>query len=289
MEEKLYKHLGQSSPLNLIIALILGLILATGVSFIYNWLIISIPFIYINFLITIGFGASLGYCAKFLSRLTQIRNSKHNIVLAGVIGFWGFYFQWFVYLVYLISNEYSIEAYQANMDILYKPVIFLDLIIQINRKGAWELFGLVFKDFPLWITWGFELILIIGIPLIIIIKHPIVPYSERLNRWYKKYTLKFEFERISTQNQFKENLMLNAEQTITNLSYGNPHRYSEISIYYLQDEQCQYLSVDNVLIENRGSGKTEKDSVVHLFQIENSVAKALMDKYGIKKQFVLDY
>jgi len=289
IEEQLYEHSGKSPLIGFFIALGLGAFLAILLGFVYNSFIISIPIVYINFFATIGFGTILGYGIKFFSRFGKIRNGKQNIILAGTVGFIGFYFQWIAYFVFLNSGEHSFQAYQDNFNLFYDIGFFIYLIKELNESGSWGMFGIIFTDFPLWIIWGIEALIIIGIPIIISMKHPIVPFSETLNKWYSKYTIKNEFVSISAQNHFKKNLIENTKQTILNLSYGEPFRFSKISIFYLEDEQTQYISIDNVHIEDRGKGKSKRTSVVHLVQVDTKTAKELMDKYVAKKQFIFNY
>lgn len=289
MEEKIYKHSGESHILGIMIALGLGAALAIFLGFIYTVLIVLIPIVYANFFMTIGFGTILGYSMKFFSRFGKIRNGKQQIILAGAVGFIGFYFQWIAYFVFLNSGEHSFQAYQENFNLLYDPGFFIFLIIDLNKTGSWEMFGIMFTDFPLWIIWGLEALIIIGIPIIINAKHPIIPYSELLNKWYSKYNLKTEFENIATQRAFKDDLLQNVEKAIDSLGYGGGYRFSQISIFYLKDEENQYLSVENIFIEERGKGKTHKTSVVHLLKVDTITANNLMEKFGKKKLFLLDY
>jgi hypothetical protein len=289
IEEKCYQHSGNSNIAGLVIALGIGTIIAIVLGFLYNFLIIIIPIVYINLFITIGFGTALGYSIKFLSRFGKIRNDRQNLILAGIIGFVGFYFQWIAYLVYLTSESHSFQAYQENFNLIYNPAVLGQLILEVNKIGSWAMFGVIFTDFPLWVIWGIEALLIIGIPILIALRHPIIPFSETLNKWYPKYVIKNQFESIAGQNQFKENLLENVLETVNNLSYGTAFRFSEISIYYLKDEMAQYLSVDNIFIEGRGKGKETKTSVMHLLQIDNKTAEALMEKHKTKKAFALDY
>jgi hypothetical protein len=160
---------------------------------------------------------------------------------------------------------------------------------EISLVGTWSLFNIPFKDFPLWIIWALEATIIIGVPIYIIHKHPILPFSESLRQWYPKHILKYQFQRIATQNEFKERLLSNPQATIESLSYGDSYRFSEVSIYFLKGTQEQYLSVDNVLIEGRGKGKTDKDPVIHLVRIDTVTAENLMKKFGTKKMFFMDY
>lgn len=289
IENQVYKHSGKSNLFGVFIVIGIGAILAIGLGFVYNFLIVKIPFIYINFFIAIGFGLVIGYSVKFLSRFGKIRNNLQNRILAASIGLIGFIFQWIAYLVFLNSGEHSLQAYQENLSLFYSPFVLFNLIFELNKIGSWDLFGITFTDFPLWFIWGIEGILIIGIPALIAYKHPIIPFSEMLNKWYPKYILHNQFQHISAQNQFKDGLVASPVEAINNLSYGEPYRYSEISIYFLPDEQIQYLSVDNFYIEDRGKGKKVRTSVVHLVKINNNDAGAIFGKYEAKKQFVLDY
>lgn len=287
--EKLYKHSGQSPLLGLFIAIGTGAILAIFLGFIYNFLIVTIPIVYVNVIISAGFGMILGYGIKFISRFTRIRNDRQNIILAAVVGFIGFYFQWIAYFVFLNYGEHSFQAYQENFDLFYNPAVFVEMLYGLSKVGSWEMFGIPFRDFPLWVIWGLEALLIIGIPILIAYKHPIVPFSENLNRWYPKYVLKNQFESISSQNKFKERLLHNCAETITNLSHGEAFRFSEVSLYYLKDEQGQYISIDNVFIEDRGKGKSVRTPVVHLMRIDTNSADELMEKFGARKVSVLNY
>jgi len=289
LEEKLYK---QSEIYNLpgfISAIILGSLLAVFLGFIYNFLIVTIPLVYVNLFLCAGYGAVLGYGIKYFSRFGKIRNTRQNLFLAGVVGFVGFYFQWIAYFVFLNSGEHSFQAYQENFNLIYNPALFLELLFELNKVGSWEMFGVIFTDFALWVIWGLEALLIIGIPLLIAYKHPIIPFSENFNQWYTKYVFNNQFESIVTQNQFKENLLKNTEETINALSYGDPFRFSEISMFYIKGEQNQYLSIDNVFIEDRGKGKSVRTSIIHSFKIDNDTAQNLMEKFKSKKLNFYEY
>jgi len=73
-------------------------------------------------------------------------------------------------------------------------------------------------------------------------------------------------------------LLIDATKTIKNLSYGSPYHYSEITIHYLEREDFQYLSVNNIFIE----GKSVRTSVVHLLKISQVDTQMLMSNYNTK-------
>ncbi|NOS93228.1 MAG: hypothetical protein HOP30_15010 [Cyclobacteriaceae bacterium] len=288
MDNRFYQHSEKSTPINLGIAIVISFIIAILFAYVYNILILIIPIVYVNVFITGIFAAALGYTSKFISRLAKIRNSRHNLVLAALTGFSGFYFQWIAYAAFLNTNSLWFDAYISHFNFIYNPIGFLTAIIEFSKVGSWSMFDVTFRDFPLWIIWTIEAGMIIGFPIFIMIKHPIVPFSEQLDHWYPRYRLTYEFEKITMRIKFNEDLLSNPEATISALTYGAPGRYSEVIIYYLKDEQIQYLSVDNVLLEDRGS-KKDIDHVVQLLKIDTTTAELLMKKYGNKKEFALNY
>lgn len=289
VDQNIYKPSENSPAYAFFIAVGLGVALAILLGFVYNFLLVVIPFVYVNFIISGAFGAILGYGVRFFSRWTKIRSKRQTLILAGITGFVGFYFQWIAYFVFLSSIGHSFQAYQDNFVLFYNPVLFGDLLLQLNRVGSWSMFGVMFTDFPLWIIWGLEAVLIIGVPILLIHRHPIVPFSEKFNRWYPKLVLKNQFESIAGQNQFKEELAKDVEKTIKELSYGASFRFSEVSIYYIHGEEVQYVSVDNVFIADRGKGKENRSSIIHLLEITDKTASNLIEHYGAKKQFILEY
>lgn len=282
-----YQPSGLSHLPAMVVAFAIGILIAITTAFIYNFLIVIMPFVYINLFITIGFGITLGYISKFLCRLGKVRNTQHQLYMASVVGLAAFYSQWIAYFVFLVNGKFSFHAYQESFAFFYNPRIFFSMLLELNQGGAWSMFGVMFTDFPLWIIWSLEAFLIVGIPVIIIIKHPKIPFSEKLNRWYPKYTLDYQFNNISTQNQFKKDLAENPEQAIKRLSYGHANRYSEVSIYFIKDEEYQYLSINNLFIANNGRGKKNISPVVHLLRISTEVAEELLTKFGRKK--ILDF
>lgn len=289
IQQRFYEHSGRFSPIGLSIALGIGIILAIGIAFIYNILIVIIPFVYINFFITLGFGFILGHSIRYLSRLGKVRSQRIELYLAGGVGFVGYYFQWVAYFVFLSYDDLSFEAYQSHFSMIYDPPYLFDLIIQLNEYGSWSMFGVPFNGAILSFVWILEALLIIGMPLLIIYRTPIVPYSELLEKWYTKYLLNYQFERIATVKQFKEDLTFDVESAIDKLSYGESNRYSEVSIFYLADEEEHFISVDNIYIEDQGKGKKSVTPIVHLFKIDTKTASSLMEKHGKKKQMVLNY
>ena len=69
MDGLYYKHSGKFSVGGAIYALVLGSVVLCFCAFFYAYLILYLPFVYINALITVGFGCLVGFtCATLLKR-----------------------------------------------------------------------------------------------------------------------------------------------------------------------------------------------------------------------------
>lgn len=264
------------------------LVVAGFLGYVYNLLIVIIPFVYLNFFITAGFGLALGYCAKFIARFSRCRNVKATLVFAFVAGMLGYYFQWVGYFSYLANSTLSFEAYLYHVDLIFYPTYVADFIGELNRVGAWEFFHVPFKGFALTIVWILEFGMIVCLCLFIVYKHPVVPYSELLQQLYRKQALNYQFASVTSMNNFRENMAQDVVATIVSQGYGTANRYAQVSIFYLKDEAHQYLSVDNISV-GRTNGKATVTPVVTLQRIATADANMLIDKFGAHPVFMLDY
>ncbi len=286
-KEIFYTPSGKSPIVGFYLALIIGSLLCIVLAYVYNVFTVIIPAVYVNLFICIGFGITIGFIVRYFSRIAKIRSKQQIIMLASIIGIIAWYFQWIAYFIYLITDDISWTAFIDNIGFFHKPSDFINILLLLNKNGSWEIFGIVFTDFALWFVWFLEAFLIIGIPILLSFKYSIIPFSERLNKWYKKRILKFEFEAISTIYQFKQNIVDDPVSTITQLTYGRAFKYSEVSIFYLEDEEEHYLSVDNVYIED--NKKKNYTPIVQFLKIDPNTTKLLEDKYGAKRVFPLFY
>src|SRR4051794_39520539 len=75
-----------------------GLILAL----VYAYLISYIPFVYLNFFLTIGYGLLLGFIVGSVMRWGKVRNSWVGAMVALVVVVISLYFSWAVWLSVLL-------------------------------------------------------------------------------------------------------------------------------------------------------------------------------------------
>ncbi len=75
-----YEHSGVIGMFGPILMILFGLAGAVAGGAIYGYLIFYIPFIYLNFFITLGFGALVGYLVGMGAKIGKIRNVPVTLI-----------------------------------------------------------------------------------------------------------------------------------------------------------------------------------------------------------------
>ena len=284
-QELFYQESGRIDPLKQSFSYIICIGLSLILGYIYSVIIIIIPIVYLNFLITVGFGTMLGLICRTLIRFSHNRNKKSQIIQAVIIGLLANYFQWTAYILFAYNDAIpSIGLYLENLEWIIIPKNFFAALFEINRIGTWGMFGITFNGFALTFIWIIEFLIIITGPIIAVVKTKSYPYSEHLQKWYFKYTLFKDFESISTAKRFINELASEPIRVIENLGNGSGLRHTKIHLFYLKDETKQYLTFERIFIEGQGKGKKNSTIVINNFMISKSDAEDLLNKFENKRE-----
>lgn len=147
---------GNISPIGVVLSYLTCLSLTLLLGYLYTFLIIIIPILYLNFLITAGFGITLGMVNKALVRLTHNRNRKSQLALALCSGLLANYFQWGTYVLYAVTGEIpNFSEHLTSSVWIFFPQPYLQVIGEINRVGMWSIFGVPFNSYALTIILGY--------------------------------------------------------------------------------------------------------------------------------------
>lgn len=280
-----YQESGKINFLGLLFSVIIYGLVAMILGYVYSALIAFIPFIYINFFITIGVGIALGFMVRLLVRITHNRNKRSKIILAIVFGLLFNFFQWIVYILNIANGELPDISYYLESFVWFaNPKNFFGAIATINSVGAWAIFGTTFTGIPLALVWIIEAFIIIGLPVMAIYKTKTYPYSEFLNKWYPKYTLLKDFESVSTVNKMIRDLQKDPLKSIQDLKYGSGSRHTKIHVFYLKNEKYQYLTFENIFIEKRGEGKRHSEIIINNYRIDKRTAELIRDNFKNKRE-----
>ncbi len=290
-----YKESGIAPPLNITLVLICSFITILFFSYLYSLITTYLPLIYFNFLIAIGFGFTISFTSRIFNVLFKIRNRKMTIITTVVISIFAIYFQWVSYL-FIISYE-DIGAFNifSRLNdffiILFRPDLVIRNIIDINKIGLWSLgtSNINIRGLILWLVWLAEASIILFISINNFINFDIIPFSEKDNKWFKKEFIDFDFEHIAYKKLFVEEFSSHPYESINKLKKGNGLRHSKISLFKSETESKSLITVNNIIVTQRGKGKKDITNVLKLCYIDNMVLSQLKGKYTIKKASIFDY
>ncbi len=283
-----YKLEGSSNPINIGFALILCLILSLFLGWLYN-LTFLIPIIYFNVLITVGFGFVLAISLQIITKLLKIRERKTRIYLIIFSTVIAYYSHWIAYIIHITSQK--IPNFFEFLNYWIYPQNFFLIVTEINIYGTWS-FGfsnILVTGTVLTIIWIVEALIIFFIGINYTIRFPENPFSEKLNKWYPKLTLEYDFASVYSKEKFISNLKENGIDLLLDMDKGFANKFSSISVFYLEAEANQYLTIDTIYIEVRNKAKKNITNVLGPIKISTSEAKSLISKFGTKKEFFLDF
>lgn len=284
-----YKATKNTNPLSISLAILICSIIGVFLGWIYS-VTVYIPIIYFNILITVGFGLGLVYSIQIVSKVFKIRDKKSRILIVVISVLIAYYSHWISFIVQVYTSEFPSFINYINYWI--HPRGIFENISEINKLGTWG-FGfsntLFIRGIVLSIIWLVEAIIIFFIAIGRIFQFPENPFSEKLNKWYPKIALKKEFENIYSSKRFISQIEEKGIDHVLNLEDGLAFKYSKISIFYLEGEDKQYLSIDSVSIDTKNESKATINVMVKPFEVSTQNAKKLIKKFDTEKEFFLDY
>jgi hypothetical protein len=135
-DERFYRHSGQFSLTGLVIGLTVTSIVGSALAFIYAYALIYIPLIYINALLTLGFGIALGFIAAGFISLFKIRNTRQACIMTflGVLA--AYYMVWVFWMIAHIHGELPNASAWA---LAKHPGSVWRLMLIFNENGTWSL------------------------------------------------------------------------------------------------------------------------------------------------------
>ncbi len=203
-----YKPSGKFSPLSFVILIVSSLSLVPLLSWLYvlvstGLMSVGIVFFYLNFIVTLIFGTSVGLLVMHLAVIDwgKVRNAKVATVFSLLAGLMAYYWHW---VFWLNRNYYTEDNW---FDIFINPQAVLLAVNELNEMGTFTLEKNVVNGFLLFIVWLIEAVLIIW-PIVFVAKRRSErPFSEKSNKWSNeiklnplKYIEKAEYQRLLEQD-----------------------------------------------------------------------------------------
>ncbi len=161
-----------------LITLFLSMVLAVLLAFGYAYAINYIPFIYLNFVITILFGGFIVLFVYQAVKDNKLTNKIEIVVLSLVPAVIAYYVHWAVYcsinttglsidemIEQTSSADLLTNGFQAGRSSWYfigHPLQIVSSVKLINDEGLWSFKDVPVKGMILYIVWFIEAVLIFG-------------------------------------------------------------------------------------------------------------------------------
>jgi len=173
----LYRHSGAISAPGLLLGLAAGLFTAGVLGVVYSFLIVYIPFIYINPLLTCGYVVALGWVVAWGTKTGKLRNSIVVGLLAFIAGVVGLYVAWGADLLARFNTDVGLAAFH--------PAVLSDYMAFFYRQGFWSLFGArALSGMLLGAVWVIEAAIIVGgATALAVVFFGRTPFCETCRRW----------------------------------------------------------------------------------------------------------
>ncbi|MEO2016688.1 MAG: hypothetical protein ABGZ53_20215 [Fuerstiella sp.] len=175
-----YQHSGRVGSVGIPLMVVIGGISAIVLAILYTYILAWIPFIYVSFLATGGFGAVLGLIAGWSARAGKVRNPLLVSAFGGVAGMLGLYVAW----AFDGIARFGAEDFPG---ILLSPEDLMNYITFFYNEGFWSIGrggGAMVSGIPLALIWIVEAAMIVGASWMLAggftASHP---YCESCNRW----------------------------------------------------------------------------------------------------------
>jgi len=276
-----YQHSGRFSMPGLFRFTMVMLVLTFLLAYFYNLLINIIPFIYFNVVFTLGFGVMIGFLARFFSYAGKVRNKPLIVGLAAFVAIVGWYMQWVALMGWLAFDSHGFAVYIESFIEFGSPTVMFQNMALVAQEGFWSLGfgsnGATVNGFVLQGVWVLEFIIMVAAAIFIAAKMQIEPFSERFDKWYKRHTVPYDFKYVANVNAFERQLQESPIDTLQNMPLGDARRHAKIYIYFLEEEEDQYLSLANVYVTNTEKNKKDIDTPIHLFRINKHTAASIIN------------
>lgn len=301
MEFNFYQPSGKSSPSIYFFAFFFLFLGVPLLSSIYSLLLWYIPFIYIHFIFTGGFGLLLAWTLNRILKLCKVRNNKIANYFALLTGIFAVYFIWTSYITLLYNagetissdiNTYKLRGLSMTktffniwdfIGISLNPNIISETMSYLYDNGAWSIRTITVKGFFLAFVWFLEAIIVLGVAWLGGTEQVDEPFSEQSNSWFEKKKLPYYIKQPENLEKFLEALRNGKSSVLNSLEYDsqNSMDYYQITTFAHSNEMIAYINFSNVKVTFDDKGKESND----VKELLKNVKVSLSDLSSLEERF----
>jgi len=265
-----YSHSGKFGPHGPILALAAGAVLAFPLGLIYSYLTKWIPIIYLNFLLTVGYGLLFGFITQKILKFGKVRNNNLALLTAAFVGVLAWYGSW---------NGCAKALIGADAPWFFTPTQISKFISILYENGSWGL-GHSSPDpvtgIPLAIVWIVEGAAIVG--LTVMLGYQAIartPFCETHECWLDQEKKIDKLDAFVLPDQlaaFKAGDIAPLEKALPRVPASG--HFARLILRY--SDQCHdfcTLSIENITIttDKKGNPKENKEAVMTNLQLPQSL------------------
>jgi hypothetical protein len=169
-----YRHSGKFGAHGPLLYLLVAGAVGFPLGLIYAYATTWLPFVYMNFLITVGYGALVGVIGIGIMKRCRVRNTAVTAIGALASGLVVLYFVWSAH----------VHVTYKGAPILSGPDSILEAMRNLYAQGSWSLKGTVVTGIPLAIIWAVEALIILGMTTLVAATNIAdTPYCEENQCW----------------------------------------------------------------------------------------------------------
>ena len=239
-----YVHSGKAPFGGIMLTLVAGSIAGGILGAIYAALIYWIPFVFLLFFLTIGLGVVLGALSGALAAAGKIRHNGMTTQLAFVAALVAYYVHWVVWINFMAGEMFL------------KPDELWIMMNRIAQFGAWSIFDWTPQGTALWVIWGIEGLVIVGMGALGAHTVTDMPFCEATNQWTKENTLATRFRVVDPATSIDSPSALLG---LLEPEHGTTGAFSEVTVMTAPNSELRCVTLDVVTLEYDDDGKEEKN------------------------------
>ena len=170
-----YTHSGVIPIGGAILCLVGSAVATAAVAFVYAFIIRWIPWAYLNFLATLGFGMWIGFCVAVLCKMGKIR-SNFFVLFAWLVTFA------VAYYAYWAASYWAHNGFGMGLRVL-DPMVLAAFAEELFDKGSFGLFGANIDGWVLVAFWVVEIGCLLWFSYSIAVAEMNQPFCETCNEW----------------------------------------------------------------------------------------------------------
>ncbi len=269
-----YKHSGAIGCAGLIYMTIFGTLATLILGIVYGYAIYYIPFIYLNFFITLFYGGIVGLSVGIAGKLGKVRNTGVLMLFGFIFGLLAEYAGWVGWTSAIIEEV-------SFLPLFFSPLGISALISLAAAKGVWSIFGLTPTGLALYLIWGLEAFLVIGTSTLVAVASLMsTPFCEQCKRWVDESESISLLSAIPNPDELKAQLEQGNYSALNGLKMleQKNENYSELEL--MQCSKCQQfhlMTLKSVTIKLKANGKEDekKEDIVENLLLSSTVYEAI--------------